>query len=55
MRIDQKIEDRRVVDRKLKQLPLGKMMTWNCSVENYIDFKGQMQDIPPKIWLSTNF
>ena len=45
MKIDQQIEARRVVDRKLKQLPRGKMMNWNCSVETYIDFKRQMKDM----------
>ena len=37
--IDMQIKARKVVDRKLKQLQRGKMMVWNCSVKNYIDFK----------------
>ena len=37
MKIDQQIEARRVIDRKLKQLPRGKMTTF--SVETYVDFK----------------
>ena len=45
MKIDQQIEARRLVDRKLKKLPCGKMMIWNCSVETYIDFMHQMQDM----------
>ena len=44
MQIDHQIEDR-VIDRKLKQLPRGEMMTRDCSVESYIDFKRQMTDM----------
>ena len=29
MQIDQQIEERRIVDRKLRQLPRGEMMTWD--------------------------
>ena len=45
MQIDQQIEDRRIINRKLKQLPRGEIMTWDCSVESYIDFKRQMTDM----------
>ena len=45
MQIDQQIEERRVIDRKLKQLPRREMMTWDGNVESYVDFKRQMTDM----------
>ena len=33
MKIDAQIEDRKVVDRKLRQLPRGKIMIWDTGVE----------------------
>ena len=45
MQIDQQIEDRRIVDRKLRQLPRGEMMSWDGNVESYVDFRRQMQDM----------
>ena len=45
MQIDQQIKDRRVIDRNLKKLPCGEMMTWDCRVESYIEFKRQMTDM----------
>ena len=45
MQIDQEIEDRRIVDRKLRLLPRGEMISWNGNVESYVDFRRQMQDM----------
>ena len=45
MKIDAQMEERKVVDRKLRQLPRGRMMTWDTGVESYNDFKRQMQDM----------
>ena len=45
MQIDQQIEGRRIVDRKLRQLPRGEMMSWDGNVESYVDFRRQMQDM----------
>jgi hypothetical protein len=45
MKIDAQIEERRVVDRKLRQLPRGRIMVWDTGVESYNDFKRQMQDM----------
>ena len=45
MQIDQQIEDRRIVERKLRQLPRGEMMSWDGNVEFYVDFRRQMQDM----------
>jgi hypothetical protein len=45
MKIDAQIEERRVVDRKLRQLPKGRMMVGDTGVESYNDFKRQMQDM----------
>ena len=44
MRIDQKLEDKKVFERKTRQLPRGKLMTWDGTCENYLDFKMQMND-----------
>ena len=41
----QQIEERRLVDRKLRQLPKGQMMSWDGNVESYVDFRKQMQDM----------
>ena len=43
MQIDQQIEERRIVDRKLRQLPRGEMMTWDGNVKSYVDFRRQMK------------
>jgi hypothetical protein len=45
LKIDQKIEDKKMVDRKQRQLPRGKMMIWDGGVESYLDFKRQMMDM----------
>ena len=45
LKIDQKIEDKKMLDRKQRQLPRGKMMTWDGGVESYLDFKRQMMDM----------
>ena len=43
--IDAKIEDVKTKERKLKQLPRGKMMIWDTNVESYHDWKHQMSDL----------
>ena len=45
MQIDQQIEERRIVDRKLRQLPPEETMTWDGNVESYVDFRRQMKDM----------
>ena len=43
--IDAKLENVKTKERKLRQLPKGKMMLWDTSVESYHDWKHQMQDM----------
>ena len=45
VKIDQKIEDKKMLDSKQRQLPRGKMMTWDRGVESYLDVKRQMLDM----------
>ena len=45
LKIDRKIEDKKMLDRKQRQLPRGKMMTWDGGVESYLDFERQMMDM----------
>ena len=40
-----KLENVKTKERKLRQLPKGKMMVWDTSVESYHDWKHQMQDM----------
>ena len=53
MQIDQQIEERRIVDRKLRQLPRGEMMTWDGNVESYVDFI--REGFPKKIIIFMEF
>ena len=44
-KIDKKLEDKKIFERKTRQLPRGKLLFWDGSVESYHDFKLQMTDM----------
>ena len=44
-KIDKKLEDKMILERKTRQLPRGRLLYWDGSVEGYHDFKLQMCDM----------
>ena len=44
-KIDKKLDDKKVFERKTRQLPRGNLLSWDGSVESYHDFKLQMTDM----------
>ena len=38
VRVDKKLEEKKVVERLSRQLPRGKLVTWDGAVEGYLDF-----------------
>ena len=44
-KIDKKLEDKMILERKTRQLPRGKLLYWYGEVEGYHDFKLQMLDM----------
>ena len=44
-RIDRKLEDKKIFERKTRQLPRGKLITWDGSVKSYLDYRRQMQNM----------
>ena len=45
VRIDKKLEEKKVTDRLSRQLPQAKLVTWDGSVESYLDFRRQMDNM----------
>ena len=45
LKIDGQLEEKKLTDRRLKQLPRGKLMVWDGSVSQYIDFKTMMKEM----------
>jgi hypothetical protein len=44
-RIDKKLENKKIFERKTRQLPRGKLITWDGSVESYLDFRRQTENM----------
>ena len=44
-RIDRKLEEKKIYERKTRQLPRGKLITWDGCIEGYLDFRRQMQNM----------